>query len=92
MNKLHRSDSERILFGVCGGVGDYLKVDATIVRLVWCGLGLLWGYGVALYVIAAFLVPRMEAVEATEPPEEPPTPRKRTRRAKTTSDPAEAIG
>ena len=34
-----------------------LGVDATVVRLIWCALGLLWGYGILLYIFAAILVP-----------------------------------
>lgn len=56
--KLVRSRTNRMLCGVCGGVGEYLNVDPTIVRLIWllcsmasCGTGLL------VYIIAAIVIP-----------------------------------
>lgn len=56
--KLVRSRTNRMLCGVCGGVGEYLNVDPTIVRLIWllcsmasCGTGLL------VYIIAAIVMP-----------------------------------
>ena len=56
--KLVRSKANRMLCGVCGGIGEYLNVDPTIVRLIWllcsvasCGTGLL------VYIVAAFVIP-----------------------------------
>lgn len=39
--KLVRSKSNRTICGVCGGIGEYLHVDPTLVRLIWllCSLG-----------------------------------------------------
>lgn len=55
--KLYRSRSNRVLCGVCGGIGDYLNMDATVVRLLWvvlsfvsCGMALL-GYFIAAVII-----------------------------------------
>ena len=33
--KLYRSSTNRMLCGVCAGIGDYLNVDPTIIRLIW---------------------------------------------------------
>lgn len=56
--KLVRSKANRMLCGVCGGIGEYLKIDPTIVRLIWllcsvasCGTGLL------VYIVAAVVIP-----------------------------------
>ena len=56
--KLVRSKVNRMLCGVCGGIGEYLNVDPTIVRLIWllcsvasCGTGLL------IYIVAAIVIP-----------------------------------
>ena len=36
LNKqLYRSDTNKILFGVCGGLGEYFNIDPTIIRLLW---------------------------------------------------------
>lgn len=55
---LKRSREERILLGVCGGLARTLKIDATVVRLLWAlfALGSL-GTGVIVYVIAALIMP-----------------------------------
>lgn len=55
--KLYRSSTDKMIFGVCGGVADYINVDPTIVRLVWALLGISAGIGVVLYVIAAIIMP-----------------------------------
>lgn len=55
--KLYRSSTNKMIFGVCGGVADYINVDPTIVRLVWALLGISAGIGVVLYIIAAIIMP-----------------------------------
>lgn len=55
--KLTRSRNNRIIGGVCSGLGKYLGIDSTIVRLVWAVLSLFWGTGIVLYVIAWTIIP-----------------------------------
>jgi phage shock protein PspC (stress-responsive transcriptional regulator) len=54
--KLYRSRTDRMLFGVCGGLADYFNVDPTLVRLV---MVLFWmtGGGFLAYLIAAIVMP-----------------------------------
>lgn len=66
--KLHRSESSRMVGGVCGGLGEFLGVDPTIVRVVFVLLALVNGIGVLLYVIMLFIVPRASRTEL--PPRE----------------------
>ena len=68
MRKLSRSNNEVMLLGVCGGMGEYFKIDPTVVRLGFVGLGLLWGYGICLYVAAAFLMPKQLLIAADSGP------------------------
>ena len=49
MKKLCRSYHDRKICGVCGGIGEYLGVDPTVVRLVFVVLGLLH-VGIILYI------------------------------------------
>ncbi len=56
--RLYKSEDNRILCGVCGGVGEYLGVDPTLVRLVWVLITLAAGAGLLLYIIAAIIMPR----------------------------------
>lgn len=55
--KLYRSDTDRMICGVCGGLGEYFHVDATIIRLLWTILAFT-GSGILAYIIAAIIIPR----------------------------------
>lgn len=55
--RLTRSYNNRQLAGVCGGIGDYLGVDPTIIRLALILFTLLGGAGVLLYIILWFVMP-----------------------------------
>ena len=55
--KLYRSAGNRVIVGVCGGLGNYLGVDPTIVRLCWVLFCLLGGSGILAYIIAALIIP-----------------------------------
>ena len=55
--KLYRSTKDKVLAGVCGGLGEYFDVDPTLVRLA-CGLLCLYaGTGLLAYVVAACIIP-----------------------------------
>ncbi len=56
--RLYKSEDNRILCGVCGGVGEYLGIDPTLVRLVWVLITLAAGAGLLLYIAAAIIMPR----------------------------------
>ncbi len=55
--RLYRSRSERMLFGVCGGLGSYFDLDPTIVRLVFVLLIFASGVGFILYIVLAIVTP-----------------------------------
>ncbi|HSB88764.1 MAG TPA: PspC domain-containing protein [Anaerolineales bacterium] len=55
--KLYRSRQDRMLFGVCGGLGTYFSVDPTVVRLLFVLAFLLGGHGLLAYLIIALVVP-----------------------------------
>jgi len=61
--KLYRSTKNSMIAGVCGGIGEYLNVDPTIVRLFAVLLIFAEGIGIILYLIAWIIMPRAEAVE-----------------------------
>lgn len=42
--RLYRSESNRQIAGVCGGIAEYFNLDdATIIRLIWAILSCIWG-------------------------------------------------
>ena len=55
--RLYRSASDRMLLGVCGGIGEYLNVDSTIIRLLWAILVFWGGIGSLAYLVAAVIIP-----------------------------------
>jgi phage shock protein C len=62
--RLHRSRTERMIAGVCGGIAEYLDVDPTIVRVIWVLVAFLAGFGVLLYLIMWIIMP----LDLPEPP------------------------
>jgi phage shock protein C len=55
--KLYRIPSQGMIAGVCAGLGEYLSVDITIVRLVFAILTLAGFSGVLIYIIMWLIVP-----------------------------------
>ncbi len=56
--KLYRSSSDKMIAGVCGGLGQYFGVDPTLIRLIFALLVLFGvGSGIILYIILAIVMP-----------------------------------
>lgn len=56
--RLVKSTNNRMICGVCGGIGEYLGLDPTVVRLVWVLLTFLSvGSCLLVYIIAALIIP-----------------------------------
>ncbi len=55
--RLMRSETDRMIAGVCGGLAEYLNVDPVLVRLAFVVLGLASGVGLVLYVLLWLLMP-----------------------------------
>lgn len=66
--RLVRSRDDRVVAGVCGGLGEYLGVDAVLIRIAALILVFAGGAGIVLYAIGWIAMPDGEA---TEPGEEP---------------------
>ncbi len=57
MKKLYKSQTDKKLCGVCGGLAQYFNIDSTIVRLIWLLLIIFAGTGILAYIIAALVIP-----------------------------------
>ena len=57
--RLYRSKKERMIAGVCGGLGEYFKVDPTLIRLLWVVVTVFTGFilGIIAYIIAWIIMP-----------------------------------
>ena len=73
MKRLYRSKKERMLGGVCAGLGEHFDIDPTVIRLVWAVITVLSiGTGVLVYIIAWILIPEEEngsSQQKTQKPE-----------------------
>jgi len=57
VKRVYRSKHDKIIAGVCGGIGNYFGVDPVIIRL-GCVLSVfLGGAGVVAYIVAWFIIP-----------------------------------
>lgn len=58
--KLYLSDTDKKIAGVCGGLGEYLGIDSTIIRLAWVFLLIPTAFigGIIAYFIAAAIIPK----------------------------------
>lgn len=56
--RLYKSNKNKMLDGVCGGIAEYFNIDPTLVRLgavvLACGVG----SGILAYIVAAIIIPR----------------------------------
>ena len=55
--RLHRSRNEKMIGGVCGGLGEYFGIDPTIVRVLWVAVTLIGGAGILAYLILWIIMP-----------------------------------
>ncbi len=55
--RLQRSRSEKMMAGVCGGLGEYFGVDPTLVRVVFAAITVLGGAGILLYLVLWVVMP-----------------------------------
>jgi phage shock protein C len=55
--KLHRSPTNRMVAGVCGGLAEYFNVDVTLIRVLFVVLAVLGGSGLVLYLAMWIIVP-----------------------------------
>lgn len=57
--KLYKSNRDKKICGVCGGIAEYLNIDSTLIRLAWVLLSLFVGCGIIAYIIFALVMPNM---------------------------------
>ncbi len=89
--RLRKSSSDRVMFGVAGGLAEHLDVDSTLVRVAFVVLGFASGIGLIAYIVLALVMPEAvkgtaqseDSTEGTAPAEEstpPPEADARTKR------------
>lgn len=61
--RLYKSETDKKIAGVCGGVAEYFDIDPTIVRLVWAFSAAFGGSGLMLYILAALIMPSKSEID-----------------------------
>lgn len=54
--KLRKSQTDKKIFGVCGGIAEYFGIDPIWIRLGWAILVLVYGTGILLYFVFALIM------------------------------------
>ena len=69
--RLYRSSTNKVVAGVCGGLGDYFDIDPTLLRLVVVvGVFASWGFLIPAYLLAWIIIPQaMPGGAVSEEPE-----------------------
>lgn len=65
MKQLYRSESDRKIAGICGGLADYFDIDPVIPRVVFVALVIGAGSGLLLYLIMWFIIPTESEAKPT---------------------------
>lgn len=61
--RLYKSNKNKMLAGVCGGIAEYFNLDPTLIRLGWIVFSALGGSGILAYIIAAIVIPQNPYIE-----------------------------
>lgn len=64
--RLYRSEKDRKLTGVCGGVAEYFGIDPTLVRLGMAIVSCFWGTGIIVYIVSSFIIPNESEIKPGE--------------------------
>lgn len=57
IKKLYRSQTDKKIAGVCGGLAEYFEIDSTLVRILFLALLIFGGGGFLIYIIMWIVVP-----------------------------------
>jgi phage shock protein C len=60
MRKIYRSTTNKVIAGVCGGLGDHFNIDPVILRIAWVISILVFGAGLLLYLVCWILIPQQK--------------------------------
>ncbi len=75
MKRLYRSRKNRVIAGVCGGIGEYLEVDPVLIRIIAVFLLFAGGGSLIAYILGIIIIPDQprETIQDAEPTPHPAT-------------------
>lgn len=57
VKRIYRSSTDKMVGGVCGGLGEYFEIDPTIIRIIWLVCVFVAGGGLFAYLLALIIIP-----------------------------------
>lgn len=63
--KLYRSETDRMIGGVAGGIGEYFDIDPVVIRIIFIALAAFGGSGIPLYLILWIVIPTQSRIQLT---------------------------
>ena len=66
MERLYRS-KDKVIGGLCGGLGEFFVIDPTLIRLGWAVATIFAGLNILVYIIGWIIVPEKPEVEGYKP-------------------------
>jgi len=57
IKRIYRSKKDKAIAGVCGGIGEYLNIDSTIIRIFWAASLFAGGAGIVAYILCWIIIP-----------------------------------
>lgn len=64
--RLYRSKTNKMVAGVCGGLGEHLGIDPVLIRLIFVVLAILHGSGILLYIVLWVALPAEDKIQQEE--------------------------
>lgn len=58
IKRLYRSTKDRIIAGICSGLGRYFNIDANLVRLIWVTVAFIWSGAILAYLVMWLIIPK----------------------------------
>jgi len=63
--KVYRSEKDRLIAGVCGGLAEYFNTDPVLVRLIFVLFAFVSGLGIIAYIVLWIIAPRASSQEVS---------------------------
>lgn len=64
--RLYKSNVNKKIDGVCGGIAEYIGIDPVLVRVIWILITACYGCGLLAYLICALVMPRKDDIVDAE--------------------------
>lgn len=61
--RLYRSETDKIIGGVCGGIAEYINIDPIIVRILFIVASTSGGFGLTVYIILWIVIPSESSIQ-----------------------------